>query len=187
MTIHDLTRWEPRHTEKKLGAPRSSVSALAPSAVHAVALDLACGQGRHTRALLAAGYAVIALDVSRNALEHLKSFGTGADARLLCVQADVDNWPLRQESFDAVVIIDFLDRRLYATLKAALRPGGQLLVDTVLDAGHPNAEGPSNADNILTPGELARAFHDFEILEDDEQDGPTARAIFRARKRAQPR
>lgn len=187
MTIRDRARWEPRHQERKTGAPRVSVGRLSPAAVGAVALDLACGQGRNTRALLAAGYRVVALDISLNALRHLGSFDPIGNAPSLCVQADVDQWPLRPAAFDVVVLSDFLDRRLYSTLKAALRPNGQILVDTFLDLGHPNAEGPSHPDHVLEPGELARVFQDFEIIEDSQQDGPTARAVFRARKPANPR
>lgn len=187
MTILDRTRWEPRHELERPLTPRGSVLGLTPSAPGAVALDLACGQGRHTRVLLAAGYAVVALDISRNALGHLKSSAAGGGARLLCVQADVDQWPLRAAAFDAVVLSDFLDRRLYSALKDSLRPDGRILVDTFLDLGHPNTEGPSNPDHVLVPGELARVFGDFEILEDREHDGHTARAVFHARKPHRPR
>jgi len=187
MTIQDRTRWEPRHATSNPGTPRESVLALAPTSAGAVALDLACGQGRHALSLLAAGFAVVALDISSNALRHLKSSAPQSTGRLLCVQADVDHWPLRDAEFDAVVVSDFLDRRLYPQLKRALRPGGQLVVDTFLDFGHRNAEGPSNPDHVLARGELARAFHDFEILEDGERDGASARAAFRARKPARAR
>lgn len=187
MTIQDRTRWEPRHEAQKAGEPRASVTRLAPAPAGALALDLACGQGRNTRALLAAGYRVVALDISLNALRHLRSLEAGGAARTLCVQADVDCWPLRPAAFDLVVLSDFLDRRLYSTLRAALRPGGQMLIDTFVDLGHPNAEGPSNPDHVLRPRELSRVFRDFEILEDSQQDGPTARALFRARKPANRR
>lgn len=181
MTMDDRVRWEQRHAGARLAPPCASVLRLAPCGPGEIALDLACGQGRHTLALLAAGYAVVAVDVSRNALEHLQSLVPGAP--VLCVQADVDQWPLREEAFNAVVVTNFLDRRLYAAFRSALRPGGELLIDTFVDLGHPNAEGPSNPDHLLRHGELALVFADLEVLEDTERDGPSARAIFRARKR----
>jgi SAM-dependent methyltransferase len=148
----------------------------------AVALDLACGQGRHAAALHRAGYAVVAMDVSMRALRHACA---NADTRggILAVQADADAWPFAQGSFDLVVQVDFLDRRIFPLLGESLRRGGLLLIDTFLDRGHRNAEGPSRPEFLLSPSELPGAFPDFEILRYEETGDATSRAAFLGRKR----
>jgi tellurite methyltransferase len=179
MSIEDRTRWEQKHHRAHTLTPRASVLALLPAKPGALALDLACGQGRHSGALCRAGYAVIAMDVAHSALVHTRAAASNA----MPVQADADTWPFRAASFDLIVQVDFLDRRLFPLLAGALAPGGLLLIDTFLHQHRPNAEGPSNPAFLLEPGELARAFADFHIERCDESAGDTARAVLLARKR----
>jgi len=183
MSLEDRHHWQQRHRDPSTLNPRASVLGLPPaSSPRATALDLACGQGRHSAVLAAKGYRVVAMDVSRNALRrvlHSARDRTG----LLAVEADADDWPFASAAFDLVVQVDYLDRRLFPALRRSLQPGGLLLVDTFLDRGHRNATGPSRPAFLLTPGELPTAFADFEILRYREQGSDTARAELLARKR----
>jgi len=150
----------------------------------ALALDLACGQGRHSRELARLGYEVIAMDVSLYALEHVRRDSDGQSrSRVHPVQADVDAWPFAPQAFDLVVQVDFLDRSIFALLVTSLRPGGLLVVDTFLDAGHPNADGPSRPEFVLARNELPRSLPGLDVVRYEEHDGETARAIFVGRRR----
>jgi tellurite methyltransferase len=184
MSIDDRRRWEHRHRDAASLKPRPSLHHLPPAVSReALALDLACGQGRHGRSLAAEGYRVVACDVSRRALLHARAPCTDAESGLLFpVQADVDDWCFREGVFDLVVQVDFLDRRLFPRLRDCLRPGGLLLIDTFLDDGSPNAEGPSNTSFLLAPGELLVAFPGFDILLYEERRSATSRATLLARK-----
>jgi tellurite methyltransferase len=180
MSIEDRTRWEEKHRRASSLSARASVLALPPAPRSgALALDLACGQGRHTAALLDAGYDVVAMDVARAALLHTREAARGA----MLVQADADTWPFATESFDLVVQVDFLERRLFPVLADSLHRGGLLLIDTFLDQGRPNAEGPSNPHFLLRRAELKEAFPAFDVERYEETTGPTARASMLARKR----
>jgi SAM-dependent methyltransferase len=182
MSNEDRERWEERHRRDMTTlAPRPSVAGLPVAAAGAVALDLACGQGRHVRVLRSLGYHVVAMDVARAALLRVREV-SGGDAGIFPVEADADDWPFATDSFDAVVQVDFLERRLFDKLDAALRPGGLLLVDTFLDQGRPNAEGPGRTDFLLQPGELRARFAGYTVLRDDETRGETGRGVFLARK-----
>ncbi|MFN2426912.1 MAG: class I SAM-dependent methyltransferase [Candidatus Binatia bacterium] len=185
MSIEDRNRWDQRHRNPATLKARPSVLALPRvPRTPAVALDLACGQGRHSRALLQAGYQVVAMDVSMRGLRHLHSTThEKCSTEILLVQADADAWPLAAGVFDLVVQVDFLERALFATLRASLRSGGLLLIDTFMEQGRPNAEGPTRRDFLLEAGELPRAFAEFELLQYDERRGDTARATMLARKR----
>lgn len=185
MSIHDRQRWDERHRTASRLKPRASVLALEAAAGRdSLALDLACGQGRHSMVLASAGYRVVTMDVSMQALRHLRREAKGAAPRsLLPVQADADAWPFSAPAFDLVVQVDFLDRSLFGSIRDSLRIGGLLLIDTFLDQGRRNAEGPSNPDFLVTPGELPLAFAGFDVLRHEESRGETARALFLARKR----
>lgn len=116
-----------------------------------VALDLACGSGRHTRFLLARGLSVVALDRDVSALE--------AHPRLRARRADLEGepWPLSRERFDAVVVTNYLWRPLFPHLIAALAPDGVLLYETFavenLVFGRPRRR-----EFLLEPGELLERF-----------------------------
>lgn len=183
MSSEDRRRWEERHRERARLTPRESVLSL-PRAARpgAVALDLACGQGRHTAALAAAGYRVVAMDIASTALAHSRATAPH-DNTVLYVQADVDAWPFAADAFDLVVQVDFLERKLFADLRRSVRRGGLLLIDTFLDQGRPNAEGPSRPEFLLKAGELRSAFDDFDVVRNDEVRGDTARAVFVGRRR----
>lgn len=184
MSIEDRKRWDERHREPSGLKPRACVESFPPArGPRSLALDLACGQGRHAAALARLGYLVVAMDVSMHALRHALEASSGSAGRVLALQADADDWPFAPAAFDAVVQVDFLDRRLLPCLDASLASGGLLLVETFLDQGTPNREGPSSPAFLLSPGELPRAFEGYEILRYEEIRGETGRASMLARKR----
>src|SRR5688572_13214683 len=118
MSIHDRQRWDEKHRAASSLTPRASVLALPAAATHdAVALDLACGQGRHSVALAAAGYRVVAMDVSMQALGHVPAAAGHGDECVMPVQADADAWPFAAGAFDLIVQVDFLDRRLFQPIR----------------------------------------------------------------------
>ena len=122
-------------------------------------LDLACGSGRHTKALLARGYAVVALDRDAAALASLA--GSGA----VLIEADIENapWPLAGKLFSGVVVANYLWRALLPKIIACVAPGGVLIYETFA-AGNERFGKPSNPNFLLQPGELLRACSTLKVL-----------------------
>ena len=113
-------------------------------------LDLAAGSGRHARFLAARGAQVLAVDRDVAALASLD--GTrGIKTRVLDLERGT--WPLADESFDAIVVVNYLHRPLFAHLRAALAADGVLLYETFA-RGNEAYGRPSNPDFLLQPGEL---------------------------------
>ncbi len=115
-------------------------------------LDLACGTGRHARLFAARGCRVLAADrdgVALSALEGIPGVETA------CVDLETGTWPFPGETFDAIVVANYLHRPLFPFLLAALAPGGVLVYETVA-RGHEVFGRPSNPDFLLEPGELLR-------------------------------
>jgi tellurite methyltransferase len=187
MSLEDRARWDERHRRVGELKPRASVLELPRAASpHSLALDLACGQGRHALALGRCGYRVLAMDASREALRRTAEArdreAPDLAAQVLPIQADAEAWPFAPDVFDVIVQVDFLDRSLFPYLRSSLRHGGLLLIDTFLDLGRPNAGGPSSPSFLLAPGELPRIFADFSLLRYEEMAEATARAVFVARR-----
>jgi SAM-dependent methyltransferase len=113
-------------------------------------LDVACGSGRHARYFAGRGHAVIAVDRDAEALAGLADVA-GVEARI--ADLETDPWPFAKESFDAVIVVNYLHRPLFADLLAALRPGGVLIYETFM-VGNERFGRPSNPDFLLAQGEL---------------------------------
>lgn len=117
-------------------------------------LDLASGGGRHTRLFLARGHPVTCVDRDLGGLGALAS-RSGVEA----ITADLEDgspWPLAGRRFAGVVVVNYLWRPLFATLLAALAPGGVLIYATFA-AGNEALGRPANPDFLLRPGELLEA------------------------------
>jgi len=96
-------------------------------------LDLACGAGRHSRPLAAAGCRLTALDLSPDLLREAARLGTGGLAR-----ADMRALPFPAGGFAAVASFftsfgyfpeESEDRRVLAEVARVLAPGGRYLMD----------------------------------------------------------
>ena len=100
----------------------------------------------------------------------------------------MDSFHLKDESFDAIVNINFLDRALFPNFVRALRPGGVLVANTFLvdqaAIGHPR-----DPRFLLAHGELRALADGLEVEEYREglvtyPDGERAfRASMVARRR----
>jgi SAM-dependent methyltransferase len=121
-------------------------------------LDVACGSGRHVRWLATQGFAVTGVDRDAQALAGLQGTGT-------LVLADIENgpWPLGGQTFDGVVVTNYLWRPLLPVLRTALAPGGVLIYETFAH-GHQNIGRPSRPDFLLQPGELLQAFQGLRVV-----------------------
>jgi len=113
-------------------------------------LDVACGTGRHACLLAALGYRVEAVDRDVQALVALRD-RPGLVVRVADLEGDP--WPYADESFDGIVVTNYLHRPRLNALLATLAPGGVLLYETFM-VGNEAFGRPSNPDYLLLPGEL---------------------------------
>jgi SAM-dependent methyltransferase len=120
-------------------------------------LDLAAGQGRHTRLLRANGYEVVAVDRDATALRA----ALAGDAAASIIETDLEDggpWRLGQD-YGGIIVANYLHRPLLPALAAALALGGALIYETFM-AGNERLGRPANPDFLLRPGELLAAFGD---------------------------
>lgn len=124
------------------------------------ALDLACGLGPHACLLARAGLQVDAWDLSSVAIETLQAYAETHRLALHAEVRDVAVSPPPPDSYDVIVVVHFLERRLAPALIAALRPGGLLFYQTFAGIG----PGPANPNFRLAHGELLRLFADLTLV-----------------------
>ncbi|OGB19969.1 MAG: SAM-dependent methyltransferase [Burkholderiales bacterium RIFCSPLOWO2_12_67_14] len=121
-------------------------------------LDVACGHGRHLRWFAGRGHPVTGVDRSAEAIEAVSGLGRA-------VQADIENgpWPFADETFDAVVVTNYLWRPLLAQIVASVAPGGALIYETFAQ-GNETVGKPSRPDFLLQPGELLQATAGLHVV-----------------------
>lgn len=176
MSSEDRTRWDEAHRRADDAVDRPSAFFTEHVGLLPIgrALDVACGRGRHARALAERGHEVVAADVSATALASPAL----AHERILRVRTDLDAPAFRRAAFDAIVVVSFLDRALFDAIAGWLRPGGILLYETFLAAqatiGHPR-----NPRFLLEPNELLeRVRGDYDVLR--HREGATSSGAERA-------
>jgi SAM-dependent methyltransferase len=117
-------------------------------------LDVACGSGRHARALAAAGCRVDAVDKDPG---HAAGLAGVAGVRFIALDLEDGPWPFEPAQYDAVVVANYLHRPRLGLLAQALRDGGILVYETFA-VGNERFGRPTNPDYLLRPFELAAYF-----------------------------
>jgi SAM-dependent methyltransferase len=118
-------------------------------------LDLACGDGRHSRYFLGKGFEVHAVDRDPRLIEGVRF-----------LQADLENgapWPLAGQRFGAIVVTNYLYRPLFAVIAQSLAADGVLIYETFM-VGNEKLGRPSNPDFLLKKGELLEVFADLQVI-----------------------
>jgi SAM-dependent methyltransferase len=143
--------------------------ALTAAASAGIALDLACGRGRHARLLAQWGLRVVGLDRDAGFLRELRR--VRGDPRIDAVRADVEDTrglPIAPQSARVLLITRFLDRDRCGHWARLLAPGGLLLYETFRDRQRDLARGPKRADFLLEENELPSLFPGLEVLVHEE-------------------
>ena len=121
-------------------------------------LDLACGQGRHTRFLASLGHKVTAVDRDASALTGLTDVAT-----TLCMDLEQDAWPLQGQQFNAVVVTNYLWRPQFDNVLALLAPDGVLIYETFAQ-DHATIGRPARAEFLLASGELLQRCAALKVV-----------------------
>ena len=144
-------------------APSAWVMRFAPLiACGARVLDLACGAGRNARYVArACGAVVSAVDRDAAALETLK--GTPNISPLL-LDLEGEVWPLEGQTFDVVIVTNYLWRPRFDDLLGCVAPDGVFIYETFA-VGNEAFGKPSRPDFLLQPNELlARVRNRLQIV-----------------------
>ena len=123
-------------------------------------LDLACGSGRHVAPCIAAGLLVTAVDRDTAALRS--RFREVPADRLRIMDIDLENgrpFPFASDTFDGVIVTNYLWRPILSAIVAAVSPAGMLVYET-FRIGNERYGRPRNPEFLLKPGELLAAVRD---------------------------
>lgn len=172
--------WDERYRRGEHGndEPHPLVTRAASLSAPGRALDVACGAGRHALLLAESGWQVTAVDSSAVALELLQSRAKERSVVVDTIVADLERgeFALEPQAYDLIVVTCYLQRTLFPTLRAGVKPGG-LIVAVIAMADDDPLVKPMNPAFLLAPGELRAQFRDWDLLHDAETKSAGKRAM----------
>jgi len=132
-------------------------------------LDIAMGEGRNGVFLAKQGFEVEGVDLSDVALKKAQRFAAEEGVTLRTIVTDVAEYEITPNSYDVILNINFLERKIFPGILRGLKKGGILLFENViLDPAKVSGAKDFKPEYFLKPGELRLAFSQFEILEYEE-------------------
>ena len=117
-------------------------------------LDLGCGLGRHSVLFANCGFKVTAMDLSDEALDHLKKLRREQGLNIACRKADMMDMPFSDDAFDCVFAMHSAGhcdtegmKKVLSEIRRVLKPGGTVFMTlcskesyTFLEQGLPHPD-----------------------------------------------
>jgi len=163
LSLADLRKWNARYRDGEYstrGHPTALLARFADALKPGPALDVACGAGRNSLFLAAAGFEVDAVDIATAGLERL---ARDANERGLVVEtcaADLERGlPAAiagRAAYDLIVMVRYVNLPLIASLIDKLTDGGIFVSEQHLRTDL-EVVGPTNPAFRLEPNALLRA------------------------------
>lgn len=132
------------------------------------ALDVGMGQGRNAVFLAQQGWDVTGVDTSAEGLRIAHDSAAAAGVQVHGVLEDVATYDLGKGRWDLIALIYMGDRALLERIKAAVAPGGLVVIEWF----HEDSNGyfPHPIQGFRT-GELERAFAGFSVVRSETVEG----------------
>lgn len=138
-----------------------------------LALDAAAGVGHSSLYLARQGLRVIALDISRVALQAAARAARRHNLPVYPAVYDLASPWFPPSRFDVILNFHFLERQTFPAYRQALKPGGLLFVETFVR----QELEISDFAYYLDPNELLSSFLDYELFLYEETSLPSREGL----------
>ncbi|OLS33705.1 bifunctional 2-polyprenyl-6-hydroxyphenol methylase/3-demethylubiquinol 3-O-methyltransferase UbiG [Bacillus sp. MRMR6] len=144
------------------------------------ALDLACGLGGNSLFLARMNYHIEAIDISDVAIDYIREQAKAHHLSIhpkVCDLTELNKLDLHRNTFDLVVITNYLDRRLFPIVKEIIKENGYFFMETFYQSPQEDNQGVSDQYK-LKPKELLDEFRDWQILLYEEHKQEAKQTVF---------
>mgnify|MGYP001191155906 CR=1 FL=1 len=150
-------------------------------AKRSVILDMGMGEGRNAVFLATKGHKVIGIDISSVAVDKANALAREFSTEIKGVVGSLDNYPIKNNSFDVILSFYYVDRKLIKKMKKWLKPGGLIFYEAhTLDKLE---EGKLiNKNYLVEKGEVLNFFKDMKVIKFQEPDDGSYRSSVIVKK-----
>lgn len=171
MSDEERVRWDERYRAGSYSERRHPTQLLAdrvPQLAPGRALDVACGTGRNSHFLAAAGWQVDAIDISPAGLARARGTAEALGGLgIRWIQGDLDDpagAALPAGPYDLIVLVRYVNHELFPHLMTRLAPGGILLCEQHVET----------TEEVIGPRSKGFRFRHNELLRDVTNAAGTA-------------
>jgi rhodanese-related sulfurtransferase len=139
-----------------------------------LALDVGMGEGRNAIYLATRGFDVDGVDANPRSVAQARAAARKLGAPIRAIVGDVEDgtYIIPIETYDLIVVFNYLHRPLFKDIKDGVIPGGGVIYQTYT-VDQVRFGRPTNPDHLLKPSELKEVFSDWEVLRYREIIGPS--------------
>jgi tellurite methyltransferase len=163
LSLADLRKWDARYHQGAYSDrhhPTELLERFVPELHGGRALDVACGAGRNSLYLAAAGFDVDAVDISTAGLARLRADAESRQLEIRTHAADLENGIPESleidDSYDLIVMVRYVNQPLIESLLDRLRDGGVFISEQHLKTDR-DVVGPRSDAYRLEPMALLHA------------------------------
>lgn len=170
MSQADLSKWDDRYRAGAY-ATRTRPTRLLEQHLASFpvgrALDVACGAGRNSLCLAAAGFDVDAIDISATGLERARAAAIvrGLDINWIAADLDegIDVALPADRRYELIVMVRYVNMPLVPRLIERLSEGGFFVCEEHLVSKH-DVVGPRNSEYRVRPNDLLRSAGGLNVV-----------------------
>jgi SAM-dependent methyltransferase len=164
-------QWDQKYAKEEYVFGKTPVKFLAENIDYlpngGLVLDMGMGEGRNAVFLARHGLNVIGVDISSVAIRKAKALADEFGVKIEGVVASMTQYPIKPESYDAILCIYYLDRTLIKKMVQWLKPGGILIFESHT-SNQLKYEPHYNVNFLIKPGELLNLFPELTLLKYEE-------------------
>jgi len=128
-------------------------------------LDIAMGEGRNAVYMAKLGFTVDGVDFSEKALQKARLLARENQVSLNLENADLAEYKIKQNTYDVILNINYLQRDLVPQIRKGLKKGGIVVFENYTVERLKIAKDEDlRRDWLLEKGELDRFFEGFRII-----------------------
>ena len=162
----DRERWDSRYAKEEYVMGKDPIPFLAAHVdllPKGKALDLAMGEGRNAVFLAGNGFQVLGLDISTKGIEKAQKLAAEKNVTIEAKAVDLEQYQLERDKYEVVLVSYYLQRDLVPQIKAALKSGGMVVIETY-NLDHLKHNPRFRREWTLEKNELLDWFMDYKVL-----------------------
>ena len=179
------SEWDQKFLSKKYIFGKTPASFLKENA-HLIprrskVLDMGMGEGRNAVFLATRGHNVVGIDISSVAIKKANALAREFSTEIKGVVASLDDYRIKDNSFDVILSFYYVDRKLIKKMKKWLKPGGLIFYEA--HTLEKLKDGKMlNKNYLVGKGEVKKFFYDMKVLKFEEPNDGSYRSSVVVRK-----